>query len=271
MKHLLCAAQLSRSVYYYWFARQDAPDPDADDKSLIRATFSAHKSRYGYRRITLSLRASGRQINHKRVQRLMQELGLYSKARRTRYRSFRGSIGRVAGNHLNRDFQAQRPNEKWVTDITEFNVRGEKLYLSPVLDLFNQEIIAYRMQGSPNARLVEATLDAALDTLATGEKPMLHSDQGWHYQMERYTQKLERTGLRQSMSRKGNCLDNAVMENFFGHLKAECFHGETFSSVNELRQEIDDYIDYYNHRRIKAKLRGLSPVEYRTQAFGGSA
>lgn len=258
-------------MYYYWFARRNTPDADADDKARIRAIFEAHRARYGYRRVTLSLRSAGHLINHKRVQRLMQGMDLYSKVRRKRYRSFKGSIGRVADNHLNRDFAACRPNEKWVTDITEFAVKGEKLYLSPMLDLFNQEIIAYRMQRSPNANLVETTLDDALNTLTGGERPLVHSDQGWHYQMERYTKKLQSAGLTQSMSRKGNCLDNAMIENFFGHLKAEYFQGVSFTSLNELEREIDEYVHYYNHWRIKQKLKGLSPVAYRNQAFGGSA
>lgn len=201
----------------------------------------------------------------------MQGMDLRAKVRRRRYVSYRGEISRIAENHLNREFDAPKPRQKWVTDITEFNVAGRRLYLSPVMDLFNQEIVSYRVSGSPNAKLVNDMLDDARALLEPDEQPMLHSDQGWLYQLTGFRERLAASQMIQSMSRKGNCLDNAVMENFFGHLKSECFYGERFESVEDLETEIHDYIEYYNNRRIKAKLKGLSPVAYRTQAFGGSA
>ena len=270
MKYLLRACGLSRSVFYYWLAKHQRPDPYEEDKALIRAVFADHRARYGYRRVTLALRTSGSRISHKKVQRLMQELGLRSKVRRKRYVSYRGKAGKVADNLLCRQFSALGPNEKWVTDVTEFNVKGEKLYLSPILDLFSQEIVTYRISRSPSSRMVNAMLDEARRRLEATQRPLLHSDQGWQYQMASYRQRLHQSNMQQSMSRKGNCLDNAVMENFFGHLKSECFKGESFESLSDLEAELHDYIDYYNNRRIKAKLKGLSPVIYRTQALGQS-
>ena len=197
----------------------------------------------------------------------MQVLNLTSCIRRKRYSSYKGRYGKAAGNILNRQFAASGPNQKWVTDVTEFNIGGEKLYLSPVLDLYNGEIIAYQMAQRPHLSMVDDMLSKALLTLNQGEHPLLHSDQGWQYQMAHYQRRLEKAGLKQSMSRKGNCLDNAVIESFFGTLKSECFYPEKHGSIAELRTAIDEYIHYYNHERIKQKLKGLSPVEYRTQAL----
>ncbi|WP_413544795.1 IS3 family transposase [Acinetobacter baumannii] len=149
--------------------------------------------------------------------------------------------------------------------MTEFNVNGEKLALSPIIDLFNGEIITFRIQRKLNYELVKDMLIHALAKLKRHEKPILHSDQGWQYQMAHYQQQLKQHGLIQSMSRKGNCLDNAVIESFFGILKSECFHGEKFQSIDELEKTIREYIHYYNHERIKVKLQGLSPVQYRNQ------
>ena len=192
---------------------------------------------------------------------------LKSRIRIAKYRSYRGQVGRVADNVLQRQFESNQPNQKWVTDVTEFNVRGEKLYLSPIMDLFNGEIIAFQMERRPIFRLVKDMLKEAIDKLNINEKPIIHSDQGWQYQMRFYQQQLAERGLIQSMLRKGNCLDNASMESFFGVLKSECFYGEEFNSIDELEQTVKEYIHYYNHERIKVKLKGLSPVQYRTQSL----
>ncbi|HHQ6559491.1 TPA: IS3 family transposase [Serratia fonticola] len=264
---LLWAGKLPRSTYYYCCKSHQAPDKYGEIKQQIMAVFNEHKGRYGYRRVTSALRKMGAMLNHKTVQKLMVELQLKSPVRRKKYRSYKGHVGKVAPNTLQRDFTAQGPNQKWVTDITEFRVADEKLYLSPVLDLYNGEIIAYEMSRKPVFSLVKTMLNKALSTLKMEEKPLLHSDQGWHYQMAAYQHQLQENGIEQSMSRKGNCLDNAVMENFFGHLKAELYYLQRFESVEQLSEEIETYIDYYNNRRIKQKLKGLSPVEYRTQAL----
>lgn len=192
-------------------------------------------------------------------------LQLKSLVRPKKYRSYRGEVGRIAPNRLQREFSAERPNQKWVTDVTEFNVHGQKLFLSPVMDLYNGEIIAYEMSQKPGFEMVGGMLRKALRKLARHEKPLLHSDQGWQYQMPAYRRLLEQRALTQSMSRKGNCLDNAAMESFFGTLKSELFRLQRFTCMAQLRKELADYIHYYNHDRIKLKLKGLSPVQYRTQ------
>jgi putative transposase len=196
----------------------------------------------------------------------MKELGLKSLVRMKKYRSYKGNVGKIAPNILMRDFMATKLNEKWVTDVTEFHLFGEKLYLAPVLDLFNGEIIAYNVQSRPTYELISKMLDKAVTCLSEGEAPVLHSDQGWHYQMKPYVHELKQHGITQSMSRKGNCLDNAVMENFFGHLKSELLYIQEFESMDHFKSELEEYIDYYNHRRIKEKLKGLSPVQYRIQS-----
>lgn len=265
---LLKAAGLARSTYYYQEKAVQAADKHADLKDEIGAVYASHKGRYGYRRITATLRQVGQRVNHKTVQKLMQELGLKSLARPKKYRSYRGEVGRVAPNLLARQFEAERPNQKWVTDVTEFNVRGEKLYLSPVMDLYNGEIVAYETSRRPVFKLVGSMLNKALTRLSPDDQPILHSDQGWQYQQPNYRHMLAARSVTQSMSRKGNCLDNAAMESFFGTLKAEFFHLNRFESVDQLQAGICQYIHYYNHDRIKLKLKGLSPVQYRAQAFG---
>lgn len=235
-------------------------------KDRIREIQERHKGRYGYRRMTATLRSVGHVVNSKVVRRLMAELDLKCTVRVKKYKSYRGQPGRIAPNKMERKFTAEKPNTRWVTDVTEFKVAGEKLYLSPVLDLFNGEIVAHQIDTSPHYPLVGQMLEQALSRLPEGAKPMLHSDQGWQYQYYRYRNRLEEKGLEQSMSRKGNCLDNARMESFFGTLKTEMYHGQRFASIVELSAAIDEYIDYYNHDRIKMGLAGLSPVEYRNQA-----
>jgi len=266
LTRLLRAAGLARSTFYWQLSCEKKPDKYADDRRRILTLFHKHKGRYGYRRITLAFRREGSSLNHKTVQKLMQELQLVSCIRAKNYNSYAGRYGKAAGNLLNRRFSADKPNQKWVTDVTEFKVGGEKLYLSPVLDLYNGEIVAYQMEHRPHLSMVDNMLSKALSVLREGEHPMLHSDQGWQYQMVHYQNRLKEAGLKQSMSRKGNCYDNAVIESFFGTLKSECFYLEEHNSISGLRAAIDEYIYYYNHERIKQKLKGLSPVEYRTQA-----
>ena len=264
---LLRVAHLSRSTFYYQCSAQGAADPHASTKMRIRAIYDHHRGRYGYRRITATLRQEGELINHKAVQRLMGQLGLKSLVRPKRYRSYRGSVGKVAPNVLARQFQSSAPNKKWVTDITEFKVAGEKLYLAPVMDLYNGEIVAYQTARRPGLSLVRDMLKQAVRRLKETDRPTVHSDQGWHYQHPAYRKMLADKSLQQSMSRKGNCLDNAAMESFFGTLKAEYFYLNQFENIEQLQKGLDQYIHYYNHERIKLKLKGLSPVQYRTQAF----
>lgn len=186
--------------------------------------------------------------------------------RAKKYRSYKGDVGRIAANLLNREFEASRPNEKWVTDVTEFHLYGQKLYLSTILDLYNREIISYTLSSRPNMNMVMNMLDNAVKKLSGNENIILHSDQGWHYQMKKYQRKLNAHGIIQSMSRKGNCLDNSVMENFFGILKTELLYIQHFDSMEDFISELHEYIYYYNNRRTKRKLKGMSPIYYRTHS-----
>lgn len=263
---LLKLAGLARSTFYYQQKVLRATDKYAHLKARIQALFEQHKGRYGYRRITAVIQQEGNKINHKTVQRLMGELRIKSYVRVKKYRSYRGAVGKIAPNILKRQFDAEGPNQKWVTDVTEFNVDGQKLYLSPILDLYNGEIIAYEMARRPVFNMVHSMLKKAFSKLEIHDKPILHSDQGWQYQMPIYHRLLEQRALTQSMSRKGNCYDNAAMESFFGTLKSEFFHLNKFNDLDQLRAGIDEYIQYYNYDRIKLKLNGLSPVQYRTHA-----
>ena len=269
---LLETAYLARSTYYYQLKQLDGHDKDKEIKGEIQEIYYEHKGNYGYRRITLELRNRGFVVNHKKVQRLMKILGLSAQIRRKRkYSSYQGEVGKKADNLIQRQFEASKPMEKCYTDVTEFAIPNitQKLYLSPVLDGFNSEIIAYNLSTSPNLEQVKAMLDQAF-TEEHYENTILHSDQGWQYQHQYYHQFLEDKGIQPSMSRKGNSPDNGMMESFFGILKSEMFYGyeKTFHSLEQLEQAIVDYIDYYNNKRIKVKLKGLSPVQYRTKSFG---
>ena len=262
---LLKLAKLPRSTFYYQQKALQADDKHKQLKEKIRAVFNRHKGRYGYRRVTAAIRQLGERINHKKVQRLMGTLGLKSLVRPKKYRSFKGEVGHAAPNKLQRRFEATAANQKWVTDVTEFNVAGSKLYLSPVLDLYNGEIVAFETAERPKFELVSSMLKRAIAKLGPTDKPMVHSDQGWQYRMPVYQRMLRDRQMVQSMSRKGNCLDNAAMESFFAVLKSEFFYLNKFSSVQELKAGLKRYIHYYNHDRIKLKLKGLSPVQFRTQ------
>lgn len=257
-------------MFYYHRACRALPDRYAEVKSVIQQLFHEHKGRYGYRRMTYALRRLGYLLNKKAVQRLMQELNLKSWVRPKRYRSYRGQVGRIAENVLQRNFHVDAPDQKWVTDVTEFKVGEQRVYLSPVIDLFNQEVISYRVATHARLPLVTEMLKEAMSKLKSKIKPIFHSDQGWQYQHREVQKLLKDNGLTQSMSRKGNCLDNAVAENFFGILKTEMYHREKFDSAEHLMEEIKDYIEYYNTKRIKVKLKGLTPIEYRNQALGAA-
>ena len=242
-------------------------DKYLNEKEIIKEIFNENKKRYGYRRITMELRNRGIVLNHKTVQKLMKECGLICLIRRKKYRSYKGEIGKIAPNVLERNFYAEKPNQKWVTDVTEFAVNDKKVYLSPILDLYNGEIVSYNISLHPTFHQTMDMLEKAFNKIPDNANLILHSDQGWQYQMKRYQFMLKEKGIIQSMSRKGNCLDNSVMENFFGILKTEMFYGNRFNSAEQLIEEIEHYIDYYNNRRIKVKLKGLSPVQYRIQSL----
>jgi len=241
----------------------DKDDKDVELKHKIEDVYHKHKGRYGYRRITLELRNQGSVINHKKVRRLMGVLGLKSLIRVKKYKSYRGHVGKIAPNILNRNFKATKPNQKWATDITEFSLFGQKIYLSTIIDLYNGEIVCYNVKNRPVYPLVGNMLKQVEFLMKDNPGLILHSDQGWHYQLKRYCQFLSDCNAVQSMSRKGNCLDNAVQENFFGLLKSELVKLVKFNNLEHFINELHDYIWYYNNERIKNKLK-MSPVSYRT-------
>ena len=254
---------MARSTYYYHTSRR-GNDKYAGIRKRIGEIFSQHGMRYGYRRVHLQLSNEGYSINHKTVQRLMQEMNLRSRVRRVKYRSYRGDVGRIAPNILDRKFETAMPNHKWATDVTEFKVADSKAYLSPIIDMFNGEIISYTISDRPDLKMVMDMMHSAKRKVKNTEGIILHSDQGWHYQHSRYQQTLKDYGITQSMSRKGNCLDNAVMENFFGIMKSELLYLQKFSDMDDFKRQLKKYIHYYNNDRIKLKLKGKSPVQYRT-------
>lgn len=205
----------------------------------------------------------GYTINHKTVRKIMKEEGICCKVRMKKYRSYKGEQGKIAPNLINRNFQSYKPLYKLVTDVTEFSLFGEKRYLSPVLDLFNGEIVCYTLCERP---VLDMVLDMERELVShkgIEEGATLHSDQGWQYQHKTYQKILEDNHIKQSMSRKGNCLDNSVMENFFGLLKSELLYLRDFKSIEEFEIEVHKYIKYYNEQRIKSKLGGKSPLQYR--------
>ena len=218
----------------------------------------------------MELNRRGVHLNHKTVQRLMDECGLVCRVRMKKYRSYKGEVGKIAPNLLNRDFHAEKPNQKWVTDVTEFSLFGEKLYLSPILDLCSSDLVSYTISDRPVLSMVTSMLDKAFENLPDGTNLILHSDQGWQYQHKHYQTMLRDKGICQSMSRKGNCLDNAVIENFFSLLKSELLYLQEFDSMEHFKQQRIEYLDYYNNRRIKAKLKGLPPAFHRQQALSTS-
>jgi putative transposase len=232
---------------------------------LITTIFHEHKGRYGYRRIQAELKwLYGLTINHKKVYRLMKELGLSCQIRKKKYTSFKGRVGKEAPNIINRQFEADKHNQKWATDITEFKLFHKKFYLSPILDMYNGEIIAYSISNSPSKELVDDMLKQAFKKFSKKDEIILHSDQGWHYRTPHYQRQLKERGIIQSMSRKGNCFDNAVIENFFGILKSEFLYYQTFRDTDHFLKSLKAYIKYYNHKRLKSRL-GTSPVQYRLQ------
>ena len=243
------------------------PDKYKEVKAEITTIYHENKGRYGYRRITIELHSRGLSCNHKTVQRLMKELGLVCRVRIKKYRSYKGEVGKMAPNLLDRNFYAEKPNQKWVTDVTEFSLFGQKMYLSPILDLHNGYLVSYTISDRPVLGMVTSMLEKAFVTIPDGTGLILHSDQGWQYQMKQYQLRLRQKGITQSMSRKGNCLDNAAMESFFGLLKSELLYLQKFSSIDHFRKELEEYIDYYNNKRIKKYLNNMSPVQYRTHAI----
>ena len=254
-----------------------------DIMNTIIDIYYQHKGRYGYRRITLELHNKGIQINHKKVKRLMSRMGLYGITPKAKYKSYKGDMNGVVKNQLlnkvvdgenhktyyERDFKTSKCNEKWTIDVSEFHIAAGKLYLSPILDIHNREIISYSISKSPNFDQTKEMLSQAFEKYPNLKGLIFHSDQGWQYQMNAYHIELNEKEIIQSMSRKGNCYDNSPMENFFGIMKREMFYGHEyeFQTLEELRIAMEEYIEYYNTQRITTKLKGLTPVQYRNQSL----
>ena len=266
MKYLLAAMGLSKSTYYYESGKTDKVQKrNAVVSSEITAIFHEHKGRYGVRRVHQELLNRGFQVNHKRVQRIMNQLGLIGKRPKEKYHSYRGEVGKVADNIINRDFRAEKPLEKWTTDVSQFNFPWGKCYFSPILDMNSNEIISYNLSLSPNMEQIKDMLNKAFERFPSVKGLIMHSDQGWQYQHETYRKELQKYGVTQSMSRKGNCYDNCIMETFFGRLKNEIFYGleKEYASFESFSVAIDEYIDYYNNRRIQAKTKWMPPSKFR--------
>ena len=266
MKYLLAAMKLSRSTYYYEIGKTDKiQERNADITSKIESIFQEHKGRYGVRRVCQELVQRGFPVNHKRVQRIMHRLGLAGKRPKEKYHSYRGEVGKVADNVINRDFSTDRPLQKWTTDVSQFTLSWGKCYLSPILDMNTNEIISYNLSLSPNMEQIKDMLHKAFERFPDVEGLIMHSDQGWQYQHAAYRSELREHKIIQSMSRKGNCYDNCIMETFFGRLKNEMFYGyeKEYTSFEVFSKAIADYIDYYNNRRIQAKTKWMPPVKFR--------
>lgn len=257
---------VSRSGYYAYFSRQNV-DRDKPLKDLIQTVYTKYDGKYGYRQTQLFLLSDhGVWINHKKVLRLMQEMGLRSRIRRKHRNNYASSAGgRVAENLLQRNFKADAPNQKWVTDITQYRVGDTWLYLSAIKDLFNNEIVAYHTGTRNDKELVLQTFAKAFEKTKDVTGLIVHSDQGCQYTSYAYHDMLPTVGAQISMSRRGNCYDNASMESFFSHLKTEGLYPYHIRNLDEVQRRMEEYIQFYNESRPQRKLSKLTPVEYRRQ------
>ena len=261
---------IARSTYYYEISRADAIKArNASIAAEIRKIFEGNRGRYGVRRVHQVLVQHGLAVNHKRVQRIMHTLKLFGKRPKEKYHSYLGNVGKVADNIINRDFTATAPMKKWTTDVTQFSLAWGKCYLSPILDMYTNEIISYDLSLSPNLEQVHRMLNRAFKKYPSLHGLILHSDQGWQYQHISYRTALAKHGIIQSMSRKGNCYDNCVMETFFGRMKNEMFYGceKSFRSFEDFKNSVSKYIHYYNHERIQAKTKWMPPALYRVASM----
>lgn len=263
----------------YWQARLDRVDKDIELKEHILKIRKKHKD-YGYRRVHAALRAQGIKLNRKKTQRIYQGLRLQVSSYGHKYRkynSYKGILGRIAPNRLNRRFKTSVMLQKITTDTTEFKyyetdstgkLQIKKLYLDPFMDLYNLEIVSYKISRQPNKlTMLEALQEAIEKTKDCKYRRTFHSDRGWAYQMKEYQALLKENKIFQSMSRKANCYDNSPMENFFGILKQEIYYGYVYKSYAELVNAIERFIDYYNKERIKENLGWMSPVQFRKKAI----
>ena len=286
LNKILKVAGLSKSTYEYYKSRKHLNSIQnkaiKEDKilSIVIPIFTHHKKRYGSRRVILSAKNKLQGINHKTIERVMSENNLKAiQGNNGKYHSYKGDNGEVKTNlllqketvdgkeKLVRHFEANKPNEIWTTDVSEFKYPGGKLYLSPIFDMYDQSIISYDISTSPDFTQTKRMIDIAFNKYPNLEGLIFHSDQGWQYQMKPYQNWLKERGIKQSFSRKGNCMDNSPMENFFGIMKNEMYYGYTYNSKEELLTAMKEYIEYYNNERINIKRKGLSPLAYRLKSF----
>lgn len=267
VKELLEALGLARSSYFYHRGQIRLGDRYADVRSQLAEIFEKNRRCYGYRRMHGSLRQICIYLSEKVVRRLMKQENLIAATpKRRRYGSYMGEISPAPENLINRDFQSAAPNQKWLTDITEFQIPAGKVYLSPVIDCFDGLIVSWSLGTSPDAELVNTMLDAAIETIANGpDRPIVHSDRGAHYRWPGWLSRIAEAGLVRSMSRKACSPDNAACEGFFGRLKNELFYPGSWQSttIDHFIAEVDSYIRWYNEDRIKISLGSRSPLEYR--------
>jgi len=267
LAELLAELDLARSSYFYHCTRLRSPDKYADARVAIADVFQSNHRCYGYRRMRAALGRRHLHISEKVVQRLMkQECLVVAANRRRRYGSYLGEISPAPENLINRDFQAATPNEKWLTDITEFHIPAGKVYLSPMIDCFDGLVVSWTIGTRPDSDLVNTMLDAAIETVLSSEtRPVVHSDRGAHYRWPGWLSRVHNAKLIRSMSRKGCSPDNAACEGFFGRLKTELFYPRNWqdTSIDQFIQIVDSYIRWYNEKRIKISLGSLSPIEYR--------
>ena len=258
--------KMAKSTYYFEINKVDVVmERNKELMTEIQKIFDSNKGRYGVRRVHKELKNRGYNVNHKRVQRLMHNKGLFGKRPKEKYHSYRGEVGKIADNIINRDFRTTAPLQKWTTDVSQFNFSWGKCYISPILDMNTNEIISYDLSQSPNLEQINRMLASAFEKFPVVKGLIFHSDQGWQYQHENFRNTLKEHGIIQSMSRKGNCYDNCIMETFFGRMKNEMFYGyeKDYESFDDFSKAVDEYINYYNNERIQAKTKWMPPVKYR--------
>jgi len=257
---------MAKSTYYFELSKRDVV-AEKNEKLMIeiKEIFEQNKHRYGVRRIHQELLNRGWLVNHKRVQRLMHQMGLFGKRPKEKYHSYKGEVGKVADNIINRDFRTTAPLQKWTTDVSQFSFTWGKCYISPILDMNTNEVISYDLSLSPNLEQIQHMLNKAFEKFPSTNGLIFHSDQGWQYQHVLFRNALQEHGIIQSMSRKGNCYDNSIMETFFGRLKNEMYYGQEkeYTTFEEFSKAVEEYIDYYNNKRIQAKTKWMPPVKYR--------
>jgi len=266
LDELLEATGMAKSSYFYQRKVQTQPDKYFTLRSKVRDIFNENRCCYGYRRVHAVLKNEGITCSEKVIRMVMstEQLIIHGKKKR-RYNSYFGEISPAVPNLLARDFHADKPNEKWVTDLTEFLIPAGKVYLSPILDCFDGLVVSWSIGTSPDAELVNSMLDEGVACLSDDEHPILHSDRGGHYRWPGWILRMDTYGLIRSMSKKGCTPDNAACEGFFGTLKTEMFYGRSWEGVSleQFIKELDCYIRWYNEKRIKMRLGGMSPLVYR--------